>query len=282
MVTQKCPNGSRYIEVRLAGGLGNQLFQVAYGISLSLEIGAHVKFLQPIKGRVFSLGWLGINNEVPQIFILQNQDIEISTLSECTCIVRNHYVEPSFISEPRIEFNENTQIQGYFQSELFFFKYRYPIKEFLIRKLLSQTNYDEIGVDSVELHVRLGDFYRSRKARRFHGVINDEYVALALHHLDFFSNQKVLRIITDDTESLKKVLPNSSRFASLLVSSELALNDFRILTESRNLIISNSTFSWWGAYLSSANVIAPAKWFAGKYSRLDLNLFLYPSTWTVI
>jgi hypothetical protein len=282
MVAQKCPIGSRYLEFQLAGGLGNQLFQLAYGISLCLKLNAHIKFKEPVKGRSFALAWLGITNGASHGFIVHDQKIALMSFSDCTCSVVTNFREPSFISIPKFNFSENTLLYGYFQSEIFFLDYQELIKDYFLSRLVSQTQYRSIKSNSVVLHARLGDFYRSRKARRFHGYITDDYVLAALNEFSFFSNNLILNIVTDDPEILHEILPTSARYASSIISSDHVLDDLRILAESKSLIISNSTFSWWGAYLSGANVIAPAKWFAGKYADLALDQFLYPHYWNVI
>ena len=282
MVAQKCPKGSRFLEVQLAGGLGNQLFQLAYGISLSLGMGSHVRFLEPVKGRTVAIEWLGISTRVPHAFWLENEEIGIVTYTECNCLVSSIYKEPSFVSRPITDFKTNTNISGYFQSESFFIDNQAVIQKYILDRLSLTSDYTLNDASAINLHVRLGDFYRSRRARKFHGLINDSYISKALSRFNFFSHESELRIITDDPDSLQKTIPNSLRLASTVISSSSALKDLRILTESSSLIISNSTFSWWGAYLSSAKVIAPAKWFAGEYSDLNLSKFLYPASWEII
>jgi hypothetical protein len=59
-----------------------------------------------------------------------------------------------------------------------------------------------------------------------------------------------------------------------------ALEEFKIISRSKRIVIGNSTFSWWGAYLagSNANVVAPAKWFKHKQDPKDL----IPPKWKTI
>ena len=59
------------------------------------------------------------------------------------------------------------------------------------------------------------------------------------------------------------------------------IDDFSILCGAKYLIMANSTFSWWGAYLSKATTIAPKDWFRGEWSDAPLNDFYLPN-WAVI
>jgi hypothetical protein len=52
--------------------------------------------------------------------------------------------------------------------------------------------------------------------------------------------------------------------------------DFVELASSPNIIISNSTFGWWAAWLGEGNVVAPKQWFSeyGLMDRSTKDLFL--------
>ena len=53
--------------------------------------------------------------------------------------------------------------------------------------------------------------------------------------------------------------------------------EFALMTSCDSFIISNSTFSWWSAFLSqSENVVVPNKWYNEALAHLDASKFLLP------
>jgi hypothetical protein len=59
------------------------------------------------------------------------------------------------------------------------------------------------------------------------------------------------------------------------------IDDFSILCGAKYLIMANSTFSWWGAYLSQAKTIAPKDWFRGEWAAAPTK-DLYLPEWKLI
>ena len=62
------------------------------------------------------------------------------------------------------------------------------------------------------------------------------------------------------------------------------LIDFTLMQKCDHNIISNSSFSWWAAWLNiniDKTVIAPKKWFGKEYSHYNMDDF-FPLDWTVI
>ena len=60
-----------------------------------------------------------------------------------------------------------------------------------------------------------------------------------------------------------------------------AIVDFALMVKSDNVVISNSTFSWWAGWLNeSDHIIVPSKtlWFGDKLAFKNL-ADLYPNTW---
>jgi hypothetical protein len=50
----------------------------------------------------------------------------------------------------------------------------------------------------------------------------------------------------------------------------------------KKIVISNSTFGWWGAWLSAGEVIAPKKWFSDLGLQIRNTKDLFPENWTLI
>jgi hypothetical protein len=71
---------------------------------------------------------------------------------------------------------------------------------------------------------------------------------------------------------------NSENFIMSEFNNEI--DDFTLMTMCNNVIISNSSFSWWGSYLNRNNnkkVITPNRWF-GNSGHKDIE-DVYPKDW---
>jgi hypothetical protein len=80
--------------------------------------------------------------------------------------------------------------------------------------------------------------------------------------MDEFKNSSFI-FISDDMEWVKNNFKGDNIFYSPLKD---AILDLTLMTVCNNIIIANSTFSWWGAYLNKKNkkVISPKIWFGHR------------------
>ena len=184
---------------------------------------------------------------------------------------------PSYIREKRFSFDEgilrlpdNVYIKGNWQSE----KYFRDI-ESLIRRdfVIGVPPSDKSGklartiasVNSVSVHFRRGDYASDPKINAIHGVLD-----LAYYHRSFdLISKKVqnphLFAFSDDpawvAENVRTSLP-LTLVAS--VTDGLVHEDLRLMSLCKHHIVANSSFSWWGAWLSpnpDKIVMAPKRWF---------------------
>jgi len=100
-----------------------------------------------------------------------------------------------------------------------------------------------------------------KKYAKMFGACSLEYYCAAVQQI---SPQLPLVIVTDDrawvNEFLRDRFPDRSVFVG---SGKDHLQDIAILAGADEVALSNSTFSWWGAFLGSAStVIYPSPWFS--------------------
>ena len=84
----------------------------------------------------------------------------------------------------------------------------------------------------------------------------------ALQEVKNLDDYKIL-LVTDDIENAATRLPG---IKNKLIISDSEIMDFQLLMHADKLIISNSSFSWWAAYLNKkhAEVFAPENWLGFK------------------
>lgn len=138
--------------------------------------------------------------------------------------------------------------------------------------------YKKLSSDEapIVVHMRLGDYL----AESNFGIPSEEYYRIAIHELVLeFPNSKIW-LFSDDPVEAQKKFPKELEH-KLRIVEEVDADPAAILECMRfgvAYVIANSTFSWWGAYLSySANpaVIFPSPWFQGMDEPIDLT----PDTW---
>tara|TARA_Y100001938_G_scaffold12320_1_gene15431 strand:- start:997 stop:1821 length:825 start_codon:yes stop_codon:yes gene_type:complete len=177
---------------------------------------------------------------------------------------------------------DHVSLQGYFQSEKYFKHIENEIKnDFTFNIGISQPCEEMIEtVDNpIALHIRRGDYVKNSVN---HPVCSIEYYKAALDHFD--SDRNVIVFSDDPSWCHEQDTFADDRF----IISENSDNrvDLCLMSLCSDFIIANSTYSWWGAWLSSnknKKVIAPVQWF-GKtgYTKDHNTKDLIPDDWTRI
>jgi len=133
-----------------------------------------------------------------------------------------------------------------------------------------------MGKDPIGLHIRRGDYVQQSQD---HPPCSLDYYKEALTHFD---DDRQVIIFTDDIEWCKnQQMFKGDRF--LISETEDNVYDLCLLTLCEDYIIANSSFSWWGAWLSqnpNAKVIAPKRWFGTTgYTAKNNTEDLVPDRW---
>ncbi len=176
------------------------------------------------------------------------------------------------------EVPDNVNLNAFFQSPKYFEAIEDEIRaDFSLRRSVFERvreKYPLAAEPFISLHVRRGDYLKFPK---HHPVQTIDFYAAALEALP---RLQVL-ITTDDPQWVSEQrLFQQPRFQ--LVNSGSSKDDFTIQTMATCSVISNSSFGWWGAWLSrSESVVAPANWFGPKLVHQKIT-DLYPENWLVI
>lgn len=124
-----------------------------------------------------------------------------------------------------------------------------------------------VPIDQVAVHVRRGDY-----------VGNPFYVQLWKtdyyeNAMKLFPNEKFL-VFSDDIEWCKAHF-TGSQFEFSEGNDEVT--DLNLMAGCKGVITANSSFSWWGGYLSKGKVVCPSAWYTDKVERT-----VCPSNWIKI
>lgn len=255
------------IGVRLNGRLGNQLFQ--YALAISLAKGFKTYFIIDHDGKP---------DYVKKYFKtkkLSNSRISRAVLKKLLInqlpFVNQNNWETTDDILPLI--SNNRFYYGFFQSELYFKNVCCSIQKRIQLKLVYKKAFAEKyghlfkGEKVLAIHYRLGDYitWGDETTGGINMSLPESYYLNALQEIKNLGEYKIL-LVTDDIENAATKLPG---IKNKLVISDSEIMDFQILMHADKLVISNSSFSWWAAYLNKKNaeVFAPQNWLGFKVNK---------------
>jgi hypothetical protein len=175
---------------------------------------------------------------------------------------------------------DDTDIRGYFQSEKYFLDYRNQLlKEFEFSSEIYNKAIDIRSLSkhkTISIHIRLGDYVIQQQN---HPVCSIDYYSEALSHLP---DDSLIFVFSDENEKAEKIFAKLNKKVVFPESNNKYV-DMCTMTLCDYHIIANSSFSWWGSWLSNADkVIAPSKWF-GEADHMPKNWSdVYCKNWLVI
>jgi hypothetical protein len=254
------------------GRLGNQMFQ--YSALKGIAKKNQFDFCIPESN--FSNPWAD-----HQLF----DTFKMTTLKNKGVIKSNKiFQETQFNFEEKF-FNlqeSDLDIIGYFQTEKYFFHVKDELLidfEFVDEVFYPCQEMMNTIESPIALHVRRTDYLTKSHE---HPPQTIEYYETALSH---FGGDRNVIIFTDDLKWCKEQeLFSPDRF--MISESRDNRVDLCLMSLCSDYIIANSSFSWWGAWLSkneNPTVIAPKKWFGdGGYTRNHSTEDIIPTRWRTI
>jgi hypothetical protein len=262
----------------ILGGLGNQMFQYAAARRLAWFLNEPLKL--DISGyRHYKLRAYGLNH--------LNISAELASEEECVWLKGlNPIREKHFHFDPRIlKLPSDCYLEGYWQSEKYFSDIE-PIirREFTVRKPPEAENRELaqqiIENQAVSVHIRRGDYAHNPIINSLHGVCSPEYYQKAVEQITKEVENPHFYVFSDDGEWAYHNWVRDFPTAFVMKNGpEEDYEDLRLMSLCKYHIIANSSFSWWGAWLSNFPgkiVYAPRNWFQGyQYDTGDL----LPESW---
>ena len=260
------------------GRLANQMFQYAAVKGIAKNIG--VDFCIPYHKDAIDDG-IGnkLRTELFDGFEMSNVNIGLLNRGHAPDVNERffHFDEELFTMCP-----DHVSLQGYFQSEKYFKHIEDEIRNdfTFVGDVLTPCKEMISSIENpLALHIRRTDYLTNSEN---HFNLTLEYYEAALKHFD--DDRNVIVFSDDPKWCQEQELFSDDRF----MISENTDNrvDLCLMTLCNDFIIANSSYSWWGAWLSNnknKKVIAPIQWF-GKtgYTKNHNTKDLIPNDWTRI
>ena len=248
-----------YIMPLLGGRLGNNLFMIAHALAKGFEYNKQVVVYRP---HVIYHG----NDYSQNIF----RGLEFIDSYKDN---RNYNLNVPSDDKPTYYF-------GYYQSESCFENYSEEIKrlfgppEEFVERINNELPFLNEKIVTL-INVRRGDYLHSPN---YHPTVTPEYIYKALEQI---SNTEMFLIASDDIEWCKE---NFKGDKFIFVENEKDYIELYLMSMCSNNITSNSSFSWWGAWLNqnkTKTVVGPKNWFGPSLQSLKTDDII-PNNWIKI
>jgi hypothetical protein len=298
------------VTVFLRGGLGNQMFQYAFGLNIAKKNGTellldtvHVRDRFPRPNFTYRTFDLDIFTLTPRFTILSRAanwlplpgvwlgaDLFTMNIKERFGGHTILYEDERKGFDPRVLAARGDLIlYGRWEDEKYFadsaddvraaFRFRYPLEGPAAKIALAIRS-----TNSVSLHVRRGDFVRSKKVKGIMGDTNLPYYEKAIAYMAARVRDPHFFIFSDDVAWCKENV--NTGFPTTYLENDTAgpkaSGHLELMSRCRHNVTANSTFSWWGAWLNANPgkiVVAPQKWFNGANGSVK---DIIPKGWTTL
>ena len=136
---------------------------------------------------------------------------------------------------------------------------------------------NDINDSSVAIHIRKGDYVDKYNYNIYGRVCDEDYYKNAINKMESVIDSPVYYVFSNDIDWAKKIVADRKAVYVDWNKGEDSWADMALMSKFKNIIIANSTFSWWAAWLGMAdkNVICPRFL---VYN--DLNSDIYRPEWT--
>ncbi len=250
------------IGVEILGRLGNQMFQFAFARIESNKLGTDYFLL-----------------ETNKLYIQKYFEIDFDRFQNTSKSFRFrlfHYFNKQILTENQQESPvselarfgaDNTIYKGFYQSAQYFEGFEKEVKAlFKIRKVYSvdiRKTITKTQKPLLAVHVRLTDYkdfgYQNR-------TLSKQYYTNCFERLKNLEDYEVW-ILSDDIGEAKLFFSDYADFH--YAKNTPLMTDFQIMQQADALIVANSSFSWWAAYLSEGKIIFAPHYWLGVFEKKE-------------
>ncbi len=262
------------ITVHLSSGLGNQLFQYSFALYLKEKYNQEVQFdsngfkfedSRKIEIAILKPNFDRVNNSklfTNYLGIIYRLKLLLFKINPSNTYINDKTLFESLTIDP----SKNYYFDGYWQTDYYVSKIK-NIADFLnpidsMPLLIENYISEMVKGNSVALHIRRGDYFSPLYIDRY-GVCNVNYYLKAINYIQKHVENPKFFVFSDDLDWVRNNidLPENSVF---IINEKINSYWYILLmSKAKHNIISNSTFSWWGAYLNDNKdkiIISPDKW----------------------
>jgi len=276
---------THFISCYLAGGLGNQLFQIFTTLAYGLKTSRAIVFPYSdvlTTGRPRPTYW---NTFLSRLypFTTQNEKFSHINLNRFNILKEEDYTTFRYYDFTSALQSNVILLHGYFQSYLYFDQHKKIIKQIIQITEQRRAIFNEYegyfnvnpNEKTISMHFRLGDY---KQLQLHHPLLSIEYYIKSLSliiNTDPDAQFKVLYFCEKEDNAdiivligiLRPMFPNVKW--EKVDDTICDWKQMLLMSCCYHNIIANSTFSWWGAYFNEnldKIVCYPAKWFGPALS----------------
>ena len=287
-------NNNKIIYLPLLGRIGNQLFQYAFAYTIQREYGEYVKIIID-ESDVIETNWTNSLREynLPEIEYVQEHNEykkllkqNLFTYKIYQKLIENNDSQIQYKREKRWQrllnknglvavergfasvvpnYNINTLLIGYFQSEKYFKKYSDEIRQlFDLSKKIEKINYP--GLDEIEKRntVCISIKIEHNLESDIYNVCDESYYKKAIDYIKSRVENPLFFLCSDNVEKAKETFFKDYNGDIICQAKGYSTAvSLCAMSKCKHFIINNTTFGWWAQYLcenSDKIVVAPDKW----------------------
>jgi hypothetical protein len=268
------------VQVRLEGGVGNQIFQFLAGKMIAEKFGVpletNIKWLNSANAHLGSdireLEFFESDGEVSQApdpfsqNLLARVQFKLAKRYSFFSRLFDLYCAEDINFEELNKFKGVVKLSGYFQTQQItdFARKRYPDMRLQPKKPSKRfvAAMNQLNGDFCAIHIRRGDYLQKGS---IHSQLTSDYYYEALRQFGEKTKDKINKYVlfSDEPDLASKLLPIELSFIQAAEFNLSTVEEFCLMGQANAFIIANSTFSFWPAFLAGkeCSVVVPKKWF---------------------